>query len=86
MKNLMAAATIAVAITLAPAGAYAGERILDGAMGAGAGLLAFGPVGAIAGGVIGYTAGPNISRSMGFHHRRYHHEANRDQDNGDGGR
>jgi hypothetical protein len=83
MKTLLAVATLAAAIAFAPTGAAANERLLDGGMGAGAGLLAFGPVGAVAGGIIGYTAGPNIANSMGLRQHRYHRDVDRDRDSGD---
>ena len=78
MKTLLAVVTIAVGIAFAPIGAVAQERLVDGGLGAGAGLLVAGPVGAVVGGVIGYTAGPNIANAMGVRHHRYH--ANRDRD------
>ncbi len=83
MKTLLAVVILALAVAFAPTGAAAQERLLDGGMGAGAGLLAFGPVGAVAGGVIGYTAGPNIAHAMGLRTYRTHHYANRDRDKGD---
>ena len=83
MKTLLAVVTIAAGIAFAPIGAVAQERLVDGGLGAGAGLLAAGPVGAVVGGVIGYTAGPNIAHAMGVRHHRYHHYANRDRDSGD---
>ena len=83
MKTLLAVAAIAAAITFAPMGAVAQERLGDGAMGAGAGVLAGGPVGAVIGGVIGYTAGPNIAHAMGLNHHHYRHYADRDRHNGD---
>jgi hypothetical protein len=43
-------------------------------------------VGAVAGGVIGYTAGPNIAHAMGLRHHRYHHYANREHESGSGSR
>ena len=62
----------ALAMTLVPIGAQAQERLVDGAGGALAGVLVAGPIGAVAGGVIGYAAGPNIARGMGLKgHRRY---------------
>jgi hypothetical protein len=62
---------------IASSGAYAGERPLDAGLGAMSGAVFFGPVGAIAGGVIGYTKGPAISRSMGLSGRHHHHRHSR---------
>jgi hypothetical protein len=59
-------ATIAVAISLVPATAFAQERAGDAVLGGLSGALVLGPVGAVAGIVIGYTAGPSISRSWGL--------------------
>jgi hypothetical protein len=59
-------ATIAVAISLMPAAAFSQERAGDAALGGLSGALVLGPVGAVAGVVIGYTAGPSISRSWGL--------------------
>ena len=71
MKNKVIAIAFAVAAALlVPTAASAGERVLDGALGAASGALVAGPGGFIAGGIIGYVAGPDISRSLGFH-RRY---------------
>jgi hypothetical protein len=74
MKKILMVAVFGAAV-LAPAVANAQERLFDGALGAGAGALAFGPVGAVAGGVVGYTTGPNIASGLGVRHRyhRYHH-------------
>ena len=46
------------AALLAASGAFAGERPLDAGLGGVSGAVFLGPVGAIAGGVIGYTKGP----------------------------
>jgi hypothetical protein len=75
MKKFLAMAAVVGAIILVPAMASAQERLFDGALGAGAGALAFGPVGAVAGGLVGYTAGPNIASTTGVRHshHRYHH-------------
>lgn len=74
MKSMLAIAVFAAAVALAPSVADAQERLGDGAMGAAAGAVVFGPVGAVAGGLVGYTAGPDIARGLGFkHHRRHHH-------------
>jgi outer membrane lipoprotein SlyB len=69
MKQVIAISFL-VAALLAPKAAAAGERLFDGALGAASGALVAGPPGFVAGGIIGYAAGPHISRSMGFH-RRY---------------
>jgi hypothetical protein len=61
MKTFIAIA--AAALTLAPASARAEERLGDAALGALSGAVVLGPVGLVAGAVIGYTAGPAISRS-----------------------
>jgi hypothetical protein len=64
-------AAILSALMLAPA--MAGERLGDGAMGALAGAVVAGPVGLVAGGVIGYAAGPKISERLGINKPRYRH-------------
>ncbi len=65
---------MAMAAFVVSSSAYAGERPLDAGLGALSGAVFFGPVGAIAGGVIGYAKGPSISRTLGWggHHRRRH--------------
>lgn len=45
--------------------AKAQERAGDAALGAVSGAVVLGPIGAVAGAFIGYTAGPSISRSWG---------------------
>jgi len=70
--------TLALGLSLASDAAYADDRALDGVLGLGAGALVFGPVGLIAGGVIGYAAGPNINcglRGGCAKHRHYRHHA-----------
>ena len=71
MKPIFAAALIAAA--LASSEVRAGERVGDAALGALSGAVVLGPVGAAAGAVIGYTAGPGIARSWGIggHKKRY---------------
>ena len=73
MKNMFGVSIVAVAL-LVPAAACAGERVNDMALGAASGALVAGPVGLVAGGVIGYVAGPDIGRGLGLHH---HHHSDR---------
>jgi hypothetical protein len=63
VKKILAVTVIAM--SFAPAGAFAQERVGDAALGALSGAVVLGPVGAVAGAVIGYTAGPSIARSWG---------------------
>jgi hypothetical protein len=73
MKSVITATLIISGIAIATLPASAGERVNEALMGAGSGALVAGPVGLVAGGVIGYTAGPNIRRGMGIGHRGYRH-------------
>ncbi len=77
-KSLVAGLGLALAFGLSLTGssARADSRVVDGVLGAGAGALVAGPVGLVAGGVIGYSAGPHISCGLrgGCRHRyRRHH-------------
>jgi len=74
MKKLIACLVLGAGIVLAPVVANAGERLTDGALGGLAGAVVFGPVGLVAGGVIGYTAGPHIACKIGAK-RCYRHRA-----------
>ena len=65
MRPILAAAMTAM-IALAPTAAPAQERAGPAALGAVSGAIVLGPVGAVAGALIGYTAGPAISRSWGL--------------------
>ena len=66
--------TLVMATTLTPLGAVAQERVGDAALGALSGAVVLGPVGAVAGAVVGYTAGPAIANSWGLRrHGRYYH-------------
>ena len=71
MKKVLACAV--VALGLFPFTVQAGERVLDGGLGAAAGGVAFGWPGAAAGAVVGYVKGPDIARAMGLKGHRRHH-------------
>ena len=60
---------VALVLSLCASGAIAQERATDAALGAVSGAVVLGPVGAVAGALIGYTAGPAISRSWGVRGR-----------------
>jgi hypothetical protein len=64
MLKVAVAFVSAFGLSLMVTTAHAGSRMVDGVLGAGAGALVAGPVGLIAGGVIGYSAGPNISCAL----------------------
>ena len=63
--NRFLAASVMIA-ALAPSAALAQERAGDAALGALSGGLLLGPIGAVAGGVVGYAAGPAIAQSWGL--------------------
>lgn len=70
----------AMLLVLAPSAALA-QRAGDAALGAVAGAVVLGPVGAVAGAFVGYTAGPSISRSWGLEgsrSSRHRRQASRD--------
>ena len=62
----------ALLLVLVPSSALA-QRAGDTALGALAGAVVLGPVGAVAGAFVGYTAGPSISRSWGLEGRSSRH-------------
>ena len=66
---MMKAILVALAAALCASGAMAQERSTDAALGAVSGAVVLGPIGAVAGALIGYTAGPAISRSWGIRGR-----------------
>jgi hypothetical protein len=63
MKKLLVVAVIAASLFSVEAGAQ--ERAGSAALGAVSGAVVLGPVGAVAGALIGYTAGPAIAHSWG---------------------
>ncbi|MGH6811241.1 MAG: hypothetical protein ACREDM_02500 [Methylocella sp.] len=65
-------------ISFLPSFANAQERLGEGATGALAGAVVGGPIELVAGGVVGYTAGPAIASSWGLKgHRHYPHAHHR---------
>ena len=62
---IKAYATAAMLLVIAPSAALA-QRAGDAALGAVAGAIVLGPIGAVAGAFVGYSAGPSISRSWGL--------------------
>jgi hypothetical protein len=56
----------AIALSVGMTTARAEERAGSAALGALSGAIVLGPVGAVAGAVVGYTAGPAIARSWGL--------------------
>jgi len=70
----------ALLLVLLPSSVFA-QRAGDAALGAVAGAVVLGPVGAVAGAFVGYTAGPSISRSWGLEgsrSSRHRRQASRD--------
>ena len=70
----------ALLLVLVPSSVLA-QRAGDAALGAVAGAVVLGPVGAVAGAFVGYTAGPSISRSWGLEgsrSSRHRRQASRD--------
>src|SRR5437667_11081497 len=64
MKKLIVCVALTLSLTSMPA--KAAERAGDAALGALSGAVVLGPIGAVAGAVVGYTAGPHIARSWGL--------------------
>lgn len=65
MKKAIAIAAVSLSLITSQARAD-GHRPGDAALGALSGAVVFGPIGAVAGAVVGYTAGPSIAHSWGF--------------------
>src|SRR5215472_717779 len=59
-------ACVVLALALTSSAARAEERVGDAALGALSGAVVLGPIGAVAGAVVGFTAGPSIARSWGL--------------------
>jgi hypothetical protein len=69
--------SVALFLALMSSTAMAAERPGDAALGAVSGAVVLGPVGAVAGAVIGWAAGPSISHSWGLHHASVRRRAQR---------
>jgi hypothetical protein len=69
---IVPAGLFCLAASLSSTPVMAQERLGDGAMGALAGAVVLGPLGLVAGSVIGYTAGPGIASSWGLRHHHYY--------------
>jgi hypothetical protein len=69
MKKAIAITAISLALVSSQARADE-HRPGDAALGALSGAVVLGPIGAVAGAVVGYTAGPSIAHSWGFRHSR----------------
>src|SRR5207244_40882 len=66
MTMIRTFAAAAIIVALGASAAFAQHRAGDAALGALSGAVVLGPVGAVAGAVVGYTAGPAIAHSWGF--------------------
>jgi len=64
-------------LLLMPSTALAEERATDAALGAVSGAVVLGPIGAVAGALVGFTAGPTISHSWGLHRSGSQRQARR---------
>lgn len=64
MRGKLAALTIG--LVFLSSAVRAQERAGDAALGALSGAVVLGPIGAVAGAVVGYTAGPSIAQSWGM--------------------
>jgi hypothetical protein len=82
MKKLLVLAIIGGSLTCTQARAQ--ERVGSAAIGVVAGALILGPVGAIAGGLVGYTAGPEMSRGLTAEQPRERSRARRSARSGNG--
>ncbi|WP_024515335.1 hypothetical protein [Bradyrhizobium sp. Tv2a-2] len=71
--NKMIAMT-ALGLSLISSAAVAAERTTDAAIGAVSGAVVFGPIGAVAGALVGYSAGPSISHSWSSGRARAAHQ------------
>lgn len=64
MKKTLVLVTLSLLLT--SSAAIAQERAGDAALGALSGAVVLGPIGAVAGALVGYTAGPSIASAWGL--------------------
>ena len=64
-------ATVTLTLALMSSAAMAQERTGDAALGALSGAIVLGPVGAVAGAIVGFTAGPSIASAWGLRRSSY---------------
>jgi hypothetical protein len=76
MKKAIAITAMSLSLISSQARAD-GHRAGDAALGALSGAVVFGPIGAVAGAVVGYSAGPSIAHSWGFRHSAHRARAAR---------
>lgn len=67
---MIKAVITAAILVLATSAASAQNRAGDAALGAVSGAVVLGPIGAVAGAFIGYSAGPSIARAWGLDRSR----------------
>ncbi len=72
MTRIIGTAALALGLVLGAQAASAQERAVNTGLGAVAGAIVLGPIGAVAGGAIGYGAGHQISRGLGLSGRKSH--------------
>jgi len=69
MRKILSTAATFLLLASTSAAFAQDHRPGDAALGALSGAVVLGPVGAVAGAVVGYAAGPSIARSWGFDRR-----------------
>ncbi len=66
LRYLAATSLFIVALPFAASPVVAQERVSDAALGALSGAVVLGPIGAVAGALVGYTTGPSIAHAWGL--------------------
>jgi hypothetical protein len=76
----LAKTMLVAAVAIIPVSVAAQERAGNAAIGAVTGAVVFGPVGALAGAAVGYTAGQGIAHDWGLRRWRPAHRVRRTND------